>query len=66
MTKKRTTHIMILDNDDPKRELEFEIQFQLSLTPSERYEIMDRLVKDGLELMIQHGYSTTPKIVTRP
>jgi hypothetical protein len=57
---------MILDKDDPKRELEFEIQFQLSLTPSERYEIMDRLVKDGLELMIQHGYSTTPKIVTRP
>ncbi len=66
MKKRRTTQILILEKDDPKKELEFEIQFQLSLTSSERYEIMDRLVKDGLELMVQHGYSTTPKIITRP
>ena len=63
MNKK--THILILDKDDPKRELEFEIEFQLSLTVAERYEAMDRLVKDGLELIGQHGYSKTPPIVTR-
>lgn len=63
--KKRKTYILILDKDDPKKELEFEITFQLSLTSAERYEAMDRLVHDGLELLERHGYSNTPKIVTR-
>lgn len=61
----KKTYILILDKDDPKRELEFEIEFQLSLTPAERYEAMDRLVNDGLELMARNGYSKTPAIVTR-
>ena len=63
---KQKTHILILDRDDPERELDFEIEFQLSLTEAERYEAMDRLVKDGLEFIGQHGYSKTPAIVTRP
>jgi hypothetical protein len=60
------THILILDKDDPKKELEFEVQFQLSLSMKQRYEIMDRLVKDGLEIMKKHGYRPTPTIFTRP
>lgn len=44
--KKHKTHIPILDRDDPQKELEFEIEFQLSLAPAERYEAMDRLVMD--------------------
>ena len=59
------THILILDKDDPKKELEFEVRFQLSLSAKQRYEIMDRLVKDGLEMVKKRGYTTTPAIVTR-
>lgn len=59
------THILILDKDDPKKELEFEVKYQLSLSVKERYEIMDRLVKDGLELMKKRGYNPNPKIITR-
>jgi hypothetical protein len=59
------THILILDKDDPKKELEFEVRFQLSLSAKQRYEIMDRLVKDGLEMVKKRGYKTTPAIVTR-
>lgn len=62
---KHKTHILILDDDNPERELEFEIKFQLSLTPAERYEIMDSLVRDVLEMKSKHGYQNTPAIVTR-
>jgi hypothetical protein len=55
----------MLDKDDPKKELEFEVQFQLSLSMKQRYEIMDRLVQDGLEIMKKHGYKPTPTIFTR-
>ena len=58
--------ILALDADDPEKELEFELDFQLSLTAAQRYELMDRLVKDGLELVKSHGYQRTPSIVARP
>jgi len=63
--KKHKTHILILDDDDPEREIKFEINFQLSLTPAERYEIMDSLVRDVLEMKSRHGYKNTPAIVAR-
>ena len=63
--KKHKTHILILDKDDPEKELEFELDFQLSLTPAQRYEMMDRLVRDGLEMIKRYGYKTSPPIVTR-
>jgi hypothetical protein len=57
------THILILDKDDPKKELEFEVQFQLSLSMKQRYEIMDRLVKNGLKLIEKRGPIKGPMIV---
>lgn len=64
-SKKYKTHILILDGDDPERELAFEIEFQRSLTAAERYEIMESLVKDVLELADRNGYQDTPSIVAR-
>ncbi len=63
--KKHKVHMLILDGDDPEKELDFEIEFQLSLTPAERYEIMDKLVRDGLEFVRKRGYKKTPAIVAR-
>ena len=63
--KKHKTHILILDDDDPEREMKFEIEFQLSLTAVERYEIMDSLVQDVLEFESRNGYQNTPPIVAR-
>jgi hypothetical protein len=63
--KKYKTHILILDGDDPERELAFEIEFQRSLTPAERYEIMESLVNDVLEIASRNGYQDTPAIVAR-
>ncbi len=63
--RKRKTFILALDKDDPEKELDFEIDFQLSLTPEERYELMYRLVKDGLEFIKRNGYKNTPPFATR-
>ena len=63
--KKGSTHILLLDRDDPEKELEFEIGFQLSLTERQRYEIMDGLVRDGLARLREHGHKTAPKISVR-
>ena len=62
---KRKTKILILDDDDPEKEQEFALDFQLSLTESQRYEIMDRLVKDGLAIVKRHGYKNTPVVIAR-
>lgn len=62
MKKKYKTHILVLDEDDPERELQFKIDYQLSLTAAERYEIMDRLVRDGLR---KYEHTKIPKIITR-
>lgn len=63
--RKHKTHILILDKDDPEKELDFEVEFQLSLTAAERYEIMDRLVRDGLTLMKRNGHQDTSPIAIR-
>lgn len=34
------SHTLILDRDDPERELEFEVDFQLSLTTRQRFAMM--------------------------
>lgn len=65
MDKKHKTFMLALDHDDPEKEREFEIEFQLSLTDFERYEIMDQLVKDGLEFVQNNGYTNTPSIIAR-
>jgi len=65
MSKKKKTYILVLDKDDPEKELDFEIEFQLSLTPAQRYRIMDKLVRDGLEFIRKRGYQNTPAVVTR-
>jgi hypothetical protein len=62
---KRTTYILVLDDHNPERELDFEIEFQLSLSAAQRYRNMNRLVKAGLKIMKRNGYKTSPAITTR-
>jgi hypothetical protein len=64
--KKHKIFILALEKDDPEKELEFELDFQMSLTARQRYEIMDRLVKDGMEFMKRDGHKISTSIVTRP
>lgn len=57
--------MLSLDHDDPEKELEFEVAFQLTLTEKQRYATMKKLVQQSLEVM-KNDNSKTPAIVSRP
>lgn len=57
--------LLLLERDDPGKELDFEVEFQLSLTAAQRYKIMSKLVRQGIKLRRKHGYQATPTIVKR-
>ena len=63
--KKHKTFILALEKDDPEREMEFEIDFQLSLTEAQRYAIMDRLVKEGRNTSKANGHQKPPAFIAR-
>lgn len=64
--KKHKTYILVLDRDDPERELDFEIDFQLSLTTRQRFDMMFSASKDLAERLIRNGYRKPVEIVKRP
>jgi len=63
--KKSKARILLVDGDDPKKELDFELDFMLSLTMRQRYKIMERIYKEGLAKMKRDGYKITPGIFAR-
>lgn len=58
--------ILILDQHDPERELQFELEYLLSLTTEQRYELMFRRSLDTYERMIRHGHLPPVEIIKRP
>ena len=62
---KRKVKILSLEKDDPKKELEFEVAFQLSLTEKQRYERMMKLFKLATRNVKRHDYLKTPAIISR-
>ncbi len=63
--KKKKTFILMLEKDDPQKELEFEVAFQLSLTVAQRYERMKKLFKQTMDTVKKHDYPKTPEIISR-
>lgn len=64
-TKKKKTHILIVEDDDPEKELEFEIAFQLSLTISQRYKRLMELIKQNQNLLNSNERKKAPSIISR-
>ena len=64
MKKKKKTYMLSLEKDDPEKELEFEIKFQLSLTKKQRYNRMRKLVSQALEK--KYDRKPTPSLFSRP
>ena len=48
-----------------KKEMDFELRHQMTLTTQERFDAMLSLSMELIKLAIKHGYSKTPKIVKR-
>jgi len=62
---KRKTKILQLEKDDPAKEMEFEIEFNLSLTEKQRYRIMLHLLKQTIEHVKKNEYQKSPAIFCR-
>ena len=58
--------ILKLPNDDPEREREFELQYLLSLTTAERFEMMFRRSQEIMQTLIRNGHRKPFEIVKRP
>lgn len=57
--------ILILDDHDEDREIEFELRWLLSLTVEERFQLMIKRTKELLQLLEDSGHRTPSDIVKR-
>ena len=53
------------DEQDPNRELEFELDYQLTLTTAQRFEMMLRKSRELAEELSKHGYRKPIEIIKR-
>lgn len=57
--------ILKCEKDDEKRELEFEIDYQLSLTTEQRFKMMFKRSEEIAKMLIQNGHREPFKIIKR-
>ena len=58
--------LLKLAKDDPQREFEFELDYLLSLTTRQRFEMMERASRQVMLTLIRHGHRRPSEIVKRP
>jgi hypothetical protein len=58
--------ILKLENDDQDRELEFEVEYQLSLTVEQRFRMMFQKSREMAEILVRNGYRKPFEIIKRP
>ena len=57
--------ILKLEKDDSEKELDFELEYQLSLTTQERFEMMFRNSREIARLLIENGHRKASEIIKR-
>ena len=57
--------ILKLEKDDSEKELEFEIDYQLSLTIQQRFEMMFRKSREIAQMLIDIGHRKPSEIIKR-
>ena len=69
MEKTKKTRILKLEKDDPQKELEFDVQCALEVSPAERLEHWLEwnlsMLKFVFEMRKRHGDEKTPALVKR-
>ncbi len=63
--KKKRKNVLLMKNHDEEKEIEFELQYLLSLSVQERFMLMERKIKEMKNLLYAHGYRRTPGIIKR-
>jgi hypothetical protein len=57
--------ILKLDHDDPEKELAFELDYQLSLTTRQRFQMMIQRSNEVKRMLLRHGHQKPVEIVKR-
>jgi hypothetical protein len=57
--------ILKLEKDDKEKELDFEIEYQLSLTTEQRFEMMFIRSRQIAEMLIRYGHRKPFEIIKR-
>jgi hypothetical protein len=57
--------ILKCDSDNEERELDFEIDYLLSLTTQQRFEMMFRRSREIAELLLRYGHRKPFEIIKR-
>ena len=57
--------ILKLDKDDNEKELEFELEYQLTLSTQQRFEMMFQKSRELVDMLIAHGYRRPVEIIKR-
>jgi hypothetical protein len=65
MKRNYKTYVLKLKGNNPKKELEFEIDFQSSLTTRERFEMMFKKSNQIKELLFKNGHRKTFEVIKR-
>ncbi len=63
--KKKKVWVLKLKKPDSKIELQFELDFQLSLTTKQRFEMMFRQSNIVKEILIRNGYRKPFEVIKR-
>jgi hypothetical protein len=58
--------ILKLDHHDEEKELAFELDYQLSLTLQQRFEMMEDHSNELQRMLIRYGHREPAEIVKRP
>lgn len=57
--------ILKIDSDDEEKEIDFEVDYLLSLTSEQRFHMMFQRSKELAEMLEKNGYRKTPEIIKR-
>ncbi len=65
MEPNKTKTILKLDADDENREIEFELNYLMSLTTKQRFQMMFKKTQEMRNLLKNCGYRKTSEIIKR-
>ena len=57
--------ILMLDKDDEEKEIDFELDYQLSLTADQRFQMMFQKSRELGELLKKNEHGKSPQIIKR-
>ena len=61
----RMSPILKINSENPDKELDFELEYQLSLSVQQRFEMMFEKSRQIAQILIDNGHRKTPAIIKR-